>query len=79
MKTVRNRIKELRESVGMKQSQLAEKISIRRETLSGIERGRQISTLYSALEIAEVFQMDVGDIFYLVDVPEEEMKGRRRR
>lgn len=72
MKIVVNRIKQIRQEKGIKQGQLADLISLRREALSGIERGRQNVALYSALEIADVFQMKVADIFYVKEEADTE-------
>ncbi|MGN0317755.1 MAG: helix-turn-helix transcriptional regulator [Lachnospira sp.] len=57
------RIKEYREKTGMKQSELAEKVNARRETIVHLENGRYNPSLKLAMDIAKVFGVTVEDLF----------------
>lgn len=56
-------IKEYREKCNMKQSELAEKVGVRRETIVHLENGRYNPSLKLAMDIAKVFQVSVEDLF----------------
>ena len=57
------KIKEYRESVGMKQSELAEMVNARRETIVHLENGRYNPSLKLAMDIAKVFGVTVEELF----------------
>ncbi|MBQ6540333.1 MAG: helix-turn-helix transcriptional regulator [Oscillospiraceae bacterium] len=57
------RIKEYREAAGMKQSDLAEKVGVRRETIVHLENGRYNPSLKMAFDIAKVFGVTVEELF----------------
>ena len=61
------RIKEYRENAGMKQSELAELVSVRRETIVCLENGRYNPSLKLAMDIAKVFDVQVEDLFSFID------------
>ena len=61
------RIKEYRENAGMKQSELAELVSVRRETIVCLENGRYNPSLKLAMDIAKVFNVPVEDLFSFID------------
>ncbi len=61
------RIKEYREKAGMKQSDLAELVSARRETIVCLENGRYNPSLKLAMDIAKVFDVQVEDLFSFID------------
>ena len=60
---LKTRIKEYREKAGLKQSELAELVSARRETIVHLENGRYNPSLKLAMDIAQVFGTTVEDIF----------------
>lgn len=62
------RIKEYREKEGMKQSELAELVSARRETIVHLENGRYNPSLKLAMEIADVFDATVEDLFEFTEI-----------
>jgi putative transcriptional regulator len=49
----------------MTQQELAEKVSVTRQTIIAIEKGKFNPSVKLALLIAEVFQKQVEDIFFL--------------
>ncbi len=61
------RIKEYRENAGMKQSELAELVGVRRETIVCLENGRYNPSLKLAMDIAKVFDVQVEDLFSFIN------------
>lgn len=61
------KIKEYREQAGYKQSELAELVGARRETIVHLENGRYNPSLKLAMDIAKVFHVTVEDLFEFVD------------
>ena len=57
------KIKEYREKAGMKQAELAERVSARRETIVHLENGRYNPSLKLAMDIAKVFGVTVEELF----------------
>ena len=65
------KIKEYREKRGMTQSELAELVSIRRETIVCLENGKYNPSLRLAMDIAKVFNVQVEDLFTFIDESDE--------
>mgnify|MGYP004588659545 FL=1 len=61
------KIKEYREKAGYKQSELAELVGARRETIVHLENGRYNPSLKLAMDIAKVFNVTVDDLFEFTD------------
>ena len=61
------KIKEYREKRGMKQSELAELVNVRRETIVCLENGRYNPSLKLAMDIAKVFDVQVEDLFSFIN------------
>ena len=61
------KIKEYREKRGMKQSEFAELVNVRRETIVCLENGRYNPSLKLAMDIAKVFDVHVEDLFSFID------------
>lgn len=61
------KIKEYRERAGLKQSELAELVGARRETIVHLENGKYNPSLKLAMEIAKVFHVPVEDSFSFVE------------
>lgn len=61
------KIKEYREKTGMKQSELAELVNVRRETIVCLENGRYNPSLKLAMDIAKIFEVQVEDLFSFID------------
>ncbi len=61
--TLTTKIKEYREKQGLKQSELADLVGVRRETIVNLERGRYNPSLKLAMDIAKVFHVTVEEIF----------------
>ena len=58
-------LKSTRESHGMTQQELAERIGVRRETILHLENNRYNPSLEMALKIARVFDLKIEDLFEL--------------
>ena len=62
-----NKNKRIPGKAGLKQSELAELVSARRETIVHLENGRYNPSLKLAMDIAKVFHVTVEDLFEFVD------------
>lgn len=60
-------LKFVRESRGMTQQELADRIGMRRETILHLENNRYNPSLEMALKIAQVFDFRVEELFQLKD------------
>ena len=67
MATLKTKLKEKREQKGLKQSELAELVSARRETIVHLENGRYNPSLKLAMDIAKVFDTTVEELFQYED------------
>lgn len=57
------KVREFREKTGLKQSELAELVHARRETIVHLENGRYNPSLKLAMDIAKVFHVAVEELF----------------
>ncbi len=64
---LKTKMKEYRERAGLKQSELAEMVSARRETIVHLESGRYNPSLKLAMDIAKVFGVTVEDLFEFME------------
>ena len=64
-KCVNIRLKEIRLSTGVTQEELARAVSVTRQTIIAIEKGKYLPSLTLALKIANFFNKNVEDIFSL--------------
>jgi len=60
---LKNRIKEYRVRYNMKQEELAELVGVRRETIGRLEMNKYNPSLLLAFEIANVFKVNIEEIF----------------
>jgi len=60
---IRNRIRELRESAEMTQTQLAKRCGCTRQTIIMLEQERYVPSLSLAFGIAGVFDLRIEDVF----------------
>ena len=67
MAKLKTRIREKRELKGLKQSELAELVSARRETIVHLENGRYNPSLKLAMDIAKIFDTTVEELFEYED------------
>ena len=60
---IRNRMKEHRARLGLKQEVLARLVGVRRETIGNLEKGRYNPSLVLAWNIAKVFGVPIEEVF----------------
>ncbi len=60
---MKNRIKELRSEHNMTQAQLADELSVSRQTVNAIEKGKFDPSLPLAFKLANLFKLSIEDIF----------------
>ena len=60
---LKTKIKEYRERAGLKQSELAELVHARRETIVHLENGKYNASLQLAHKIARYFRKPIEEIF----------------
>lgn len=66
MKMLANKLREMRFLHGeMTQQELADKVDVTRQTIIAVEKGKFNPSVKLALLIADVFQKNVEEIFYL--------------
>ena len=61
------KLKEYRETKGLKQADLAELVGVRRETIVNLEKGKYNPSLRLAMDIAKVFHTTVEELFFFDD------------
>jgi putative transcriptional regulator len=69
---VQNRLKEIRESKGWSQGELARRLGVSRQTINAVETDRYDPSLPLALRMARLFGVAVPDLFIDTWEPEEE-------
>ena len=67
MPVLKTRIHELRKERKMQQSDLAELVGVRRETIGNLENGKYNPSLKLAMDIARVFHTTVEELFQYTD------------
>ncbi|MDD2693862.1 MAG: helix-turn-helix transcriptional regulator [Candidatus Gracilibacteria bacterium] len=60
---MKNKIKEYRIKLGLTQEDLANKVSVRRETIVFLEQGKYNPSLKLAYDIVKIFDMSIEDVF----------------
>ncbi len=63
---VKNRLKEILDNRGIKQTWLAEQCEISNKTISNIVKNTYSTSLEVALKIAKALELNVEDIFQLI-------------
>lgn len=62
---LRNRVKELRSRLGLRQTDLADEIGVTRQTIIAIEKGRLNPSIVVSLKVARVLREPVDYVFFL--------------
>lgn len=60
--TVGNNIRNLRKKHGMSQKDLADKLNIRRQTVSAYEREVSIPDIYTLIRVADIFSISLDEL-----------------
>ena len=66
---LRNRVKELRARLGIRQADLAREVGVTRQSILAIEKGRLNPSVLVCLKIARVLREPVDYVFYLAPAP----------
>lgn len=61
--TIKNNIKVLRAQRSMTQDQLAEKLSVSRQTIISLEKEKYNPSIILAFKLAEIFKCKIEDVF----------------
>lgn len=64
---LKTKIKEYRLIYNLSQTDLAERVGVRRETIGHLENGRYNPSLKLAMDIARIFQTTVEELFEFED------------
>ena len=72
------KIREYRETAGMKQSELADLVGVRRETIVHLENGKYNPSLKLAMDIAGVFHATVEELFEFQERAEAAAPAREK-
>ncbi len=64
---MKNRIRELRKELGLRQEDLAREAGVTRQTINAIENDRYNPTLILAMKLARILKTTVEDLFWLDD------------
>lgn len=71
MPVLKTKIHEYRKEMKLQQSDLAEMVGVRRETIGKLENGKYNPSLKLAMDIAKVFGKSVEEVFEFDDVDDE--------
>lgn len=64
---VENRVRELRSREGLSQGELAEVLTVSRQTVNSIETGKYLPSLPLAFRLAQYFDLRVEEVFIFND------------
>ena len=68
---LKNRVRELRARLKMRQADLAREVDVTRQTILAIEKGRLNPSVMVSLKIARILREPVGYVFYIEHAAEE--------
>ena len=60
---MRNRVKELREVMGLTQKELGERVSVSRQAINAIETGKFDPSVWLAYDLAKLFGVSIEHLF----------------
>jgi len=70
---MKNKVRQLREALGMTQEQLGEKVGTSRQAINAIETEKNEPSIWLAYDIAQVFNVPIESVFLF---EESERKSR---
>ena len=71
MPTLKTRMYEFRKAMNIQQSELADMVGVRRETIGKLENGKYNPSLKLAMDIAKVFGKTVEEVFMFEEDDED--------
>jgi putative transcriptional regulator len=75
---MKNKLKQLRESLGMTQEQLGELVGVSRQAINHIETEKFEPSIWLAYQIAKVFQSTIEEVF-LFEESERKLRAEKSR
>ena len=60
---MKNRLEEIRKARGLRQEELARALSVSRQTISSLEKGRYNPSILLAFKIARYFGLTIEEVF----------------
>jgi putative transcriptional regulator len=75
---MRNRLKKLREDLGLTQEQLGDLVGVSRQAINAIETEKFEPSIWLAYDIAKIFNSRIEDIF-LFEESERKSRSQQRR
>lgn len=72
MYILKTRMHEYRKELNLQQAELAELVGVRRETIGKLENGKYNPSLKLAMDIANIFNKNVEDVFHFEEIPDED-------
>lgn len=68
---MKNKIAELRRTFGLTQQDMADRLSVSRQTVISLENGRYNPSIMLAFRIARLFERQIEDVFLFEESEEE--------
>ena len=68
---MKNKIAELRRTLGLTQQDMADRLSVSRQTVISLENGRYNPSIMLAFRIARLFEKQIEDVFLFEESEEE--------
>ncbi|MFX1570243.1 MAG: helix-turn-helix transcriptional regulator [Promethearchaeota archaeon] len=75
-KTIRSKVKDLRDKLGLTQQQLADEVGVSRQTIYYLEKGDYNPSLTLSFKLTEIFQTTLDNIFYQEPIIKEILEGK---
>ena len=72
MPILKTKMYEFRKEMGLQQTELADMVGVRRETIGKLENGKYNPSLKLAMDIAKVFGKTVEEVFLFEDEDSED-------
>ena len=69
---MKNRIRELREKFNLTQQDLAEKVTVSRQTIISLENGKYNPSIFLAYKISQIFNLSIEELFIFEGEDENE-------
>ncbi len=76
---MKNKLKELRRGLGLRQEDIARILGVTRQTIIAIENDKYNPTLELAMKLARFLNTPVEDIFQLEEVPSPRLEAQKNK
>ena len=75
-KSIKSKVKDFREELGLTQQQLADEVGVSRQTIYYLEKGDYNPSLTLSFKLTEIFQKTLEDIFYQEPIIKDILEGK---